>query len=77
MVNRSNYKIKWLQSSDGNHSIIMKLCYGTFDTAEKATFLLLLICSARMDFSEKYYIEDKTRDVRCDEKSILRKTCQW
>ena len=31
-------------------------------------------CFARMDFSEQYHIEDKARDVRCDEKSISNKS---
>jgi len=38
---------------------------------------MLLICFARMDFSERYHIEGKARDVRCNEKSISSKSYQW
>jgi hypothetical protein len=31
-------------------------------------------CFARMDFSEQYHIDDKARDMRYDEKSILNKS---
>jgi len=36
-----------------------------------------LICFARIDFSEQYHIVGEARDVRCDKKSISRKTYQW
>jgi hypothetical protein len=64
--------INYLQHLKVRVLFIIVIVWTQYVVLKYHKFIVSLICSARIDFSEQYHIEGETWIVRCNEKSISR-----